>query len=106
MKAVVPTVNFIKFRSVNHMQFKQFLNETQSEYDDLLFYTEVRWLSHRLTLEQFLNLMDEIEIFLEEKKIAVPELKNPDLLCDLGFLVDVMNHLNLLNTTIQCHASN
>lgn len=101
MKVVVPTVNFIKSRGLNHRQFKQFLEEIESEYGDLLFYTEVRWLSRGLTLERFLNLIDEIEIFLTDKKKDVPEIKNPDWLCDLGFLVDITNHLNVLNTRLQ-----
>lgn len=43
MKVVVPTVIFIKSRGLNHRQFKQFLEDIESEYDDLPFYTEVRW---------------------------------------------------------------
>ncbi|XP_071052939.1 general transcription factor II-I repeat domain-containing protein 2-like [Onthophagus taurus] len=64
MKVVVSTVNFIKSRGLNHRQFKQFLDDIESEYGDLLYYTEVRWLSRGLTLERFLNLIEEIGIFL------------------------------------------
>ncbi|CAK1585602.1 unnamed protein product [Parnassius mnemosyne] len=42
MKVVVSTVNFIKSRGLNHRQFKQFLDDIESEYGDLLYYTEVR----------------------------------------------------------------
>lgn len=101
MKVVVPTVNFIKSRGLNHRQFKQFLEDIESEYGDLLFYTEVRWLSRGLTLQRFLNLIEEIQLFLAEKKNDVPELDNPDWLCDLAFLVDITNHLNVLNTRLQ-----
>ncbi|CAK1593792.1 unnamed protein product [Parnassius mnemosyne] len=101
MKVVVSTVNFIKPRGLNHRQFKQFLDDIESEYGDLLYYTEVRWLSRGLTLERFLNLIEEIGIFLAEKQRDVPELKNPDWLCDLAFLVDITNHLNVLNTRLQ-----
>ncbi|CAF4935219.1 unnamed protein product [Pieris macdunnoughi] len=79
---VVVSVNFIKSRRLNHRQFKQFLDDIESEYGDLLYYTEVRWLSRGLTLERFLNLIEEIGIFLAEKQRDVPELKNPDWLCD------------------------
>ncbi|KAB0803132.1 hypothetical protein PPYR_00102 [Photinus pyralis] len=94
MKVVVSTINFIKSRGLNHRQFKQFLDDIESEYGDLLYYTEVRWLSRGLTLERFLNLIEEIGIFLAEKQRDVPELKNPD-----G--VDITNHLNVLNTRLQ-----
>lgn len=55
MKVVVSTVHFIKSRGLNHRQFKQFLDDIESEYGDLPFSTEVRWLSRGLTLERFLN---------------------------------------------------
>ncbi|XP_072377718.1 general transcription factor II-I repeat domain-containing protein 2-like [Diabrotica undecimpunctata] len=60
MKVVVSIVNFIKSRGLNHRQFKQFLDDIESKYGDLLYYTEVRWLSRGLTLERFLNLIEEI----------------------------------------------
>ncbi|XP_072377810.1 general transcription factor II-I repeat domain-containing protein 2-like [Diabrotica undecimpunctata] len=101
VKVVVSIVNFIKSRALNHRQFKQFLDDIESEYGDLLYYTEVRWLRRGLTLERLLNLIEEIEIFLAEKQRDVPELKNPDWLCDLAFLVDITNHLNVLNTRLQ-----
>ncbi|CAK1598966.1 unnamed protein product [Parnassius mnemosyne] len=101
MKVVVSTVNFIKSRGLNHRQFKQFLDDIESEYGDLLYYIEVRWLSRGLTLERFLNLIEEIGIFLAQKQRDVPELKSPDWLCDLAFLVDITNHLNVLNTRLQ-----
>ncbi|XP_022906223.2 protein FAM200C-like [Onthophagus taurus] len=41
MKVVVSTVNFIKSRGLNHRQFKQFLDDIESEYGDLLYYTEL-----------------------------------------------------------------
>ncbi|CAK1597490.1 unnamed protein product [Parnassius mnemosyne] len=101
IKVVVSTVNFIKSRGLNHRQFKQFLDDIESEYGDLLYYTEVRWLSRGLTLERFLNLLEKIGIFLAKKQRDVPELKNTDWLCDLAFLVDITNHLNVLNTRLQ-----
>ena len=37
----------------------------------------------------------------KEKQRNVTELKNPDWLFDLAFLVDITNHLNVLNTQLQ-----
>ena len=82
-QVVVSTVNFIKSRGLTHRPFKQFLDDIENE--DLLYYTEVRWLSRGLALERFLNLVEEIGIFLAEKQRDIPELKNPDWLCDLAF---------------------
>ncbi|CAB3239226.1 unnamed protein product [Arctia plantaginis] len=41
MKVVVSTVNFIKSRGLNHRQLKQFLDDIEREYGDLLYYTEL-----------------------------------------------------------------
>ncbi|CAK1600837.1 unnamed protein product [Parnassius mnemosyne] len=96
MKVVVSTVNFIKSRGLNHRQFKQFLDDIESENGDLLYYTEVRWLSRGLTLERFLNLIEEIGIFLAEKQRDVPELQNPDWLCNLAFyLIRVLQIISM-----------
>ena len=79
MKVVVSTVNFIKSRSaLHHRQFKQFLDEIEAEYGDLVFFTQVRWLSRGNTLQRFISLRYKIEIFLNEKDKRVPELKNVD----------------------------
>ncbi|XP_015431640.1 PREDICTED: general transcription factor II-I repeat domain-containing protein 2-like [Dufourea novaeangliae] len=57
MKVVVSTINIIKSRGLNHQQFKTFLEDIESTYGDLIFYTEVRWFSRDQTLE----LMDITE---------------------------------------------
>lgn len=101
MKVVVSTVNFIKSRALHHRQFKQFLDEIEAQYGDVVFFTEVRWLSRGNTLQRFVSLLDEIVIFLNEKGKVVPELENLDWLCDLAFLVDLTSHLNNLNIKLQ-----
>lgn len=45
MKLTVKTVNVILSKGLNHRQFQKFLEETEAEYGDLLYYCEVRWLS-------------------------------------------------------------
>ena len=37
--------NFIRARGLIHRQFQSFLEEVQSEYEDVSYHTEVRWLS-------------------------------------------------------------
>jgi hypothetical protein len=36
---------YIKSKALNHRQFKQFLEELETEYGDLVYYCKVRWLS-------------------------------------------------------------
>ena len=69
MKLVIRIVNSILAYALNHRQFKQFLLEMNSEYDDLLLYNKVRWLSKGNTLKQFASLLPEIKAFLHEKGI-------------------------------------
>ncbi|XP_065645391.1 general transcription factor II-I repeat domain-containing protein 2-like [Hydra vulgaris] len=65
IKRIASVVNFIGARGLNHRQFASLLNENDSEYEDLPYYTKVRWsLCHK---------------FLQ----------------DLAFLVDITKPLNL-----------
>jgi len=45
MQTVVRGVKFIVSRALNHKQFRQFIEEYDTEYGDLLMHSEVRWLS-------------------------------------------------------------
>ena len=60
MSVVVKIVNIIVARSsLIHRQLKEFLNEIEAEYGDLLLHTEIRWLSRGKVLNRFV----EIKIF-------------------------------------------
>lgn len=67
-KTVVCLVNFIVSRALNHRQFRQFIEDYDTEYGDLLMHSEVRWLSCGKVLEWFLNLLPEICTFLDRKR--------------------------------------
>ena len=71
---VVKTVNFIRSRELNHRQFKFFLVDMDSEYGELLYHTELRWLSRRKVLKPFFALRNEIALFIETKNKPVPLL--------------------------------
>jgi len=57
----------MKSRGLNQRQFSIFLNDLESEYSGLPYFTEVRLLSYFTVLERFWMLNDAIQIFLDSK---------------------------------------
>jgi len=80
IRPVKQMVNFIRSRGLNQRQFSIFLNDLESEYSGLPYFTEVRWLSFSTVLERFWKLRDAIQIFLESKEQDVSVLSDPMLL--------------------------
>ena len=101
MDVVVKTVNFIRARDLNHRQFTSFLYSMESEYGELLYHTEVRWLSRGNVLKRFFALREEIGLFMAMKENDIPELSNPTFISNLAFLTDLADHLNTLNRSLQ-----
>ena len=102
MDIVVKTVNFIRSRGLTHRQFKSFLADMDSEYGELLYHIEIRWLSRGNVLKRFFALRNEIASFLEMKNKTVPLLADATFQCNLAFLTDITHHLNeLLNLKLQ-----
>ena len=101
MEIVVKTINFIRARGLNHRQFRKLSDEMDSQYGDLLYYTEVRWLSRGTMLRRIYELREEVFHFMEEKGKPVFNLKVPLWLCGLAFLVNITQNLNFLNSKLQ-----
>ncbi|XP_073687696.1 general transcription factor II-I repeat domain-containing protein 2A-like [Garra rufa] len=101
MTTVVSTINFIKSRGLNSRQFKELLSDLESEYGDLVYHCEVRWLSRADMLERFYKLREEVKQFMEIKGKPVVELSDDKWLCDLAFMVDITKHLSELNVKLQ-----
>ncbi|XP_037129559.1 general transcription factor II-I repeat domain-containing protein 2A-like [Syngnathus acus] len=101
MSDVVRIINHIRSRALKHRQFRDFLAEIESEYEDVLYFTEVRWLSRGKVLKRFFELRAEVKAFMEKDGMTVPVLNDPECLRDLAFLVDVTQELNVLNKKLQ-----
>ncbi len=101
MQTVVCVVNFIISRALNHRQFRQLIEDYDTEYSDLLMHSEVRWLSRGKVLERFLSLLPEICTFLDSKGKREPELEDPCWITQLAFLTDITCHLDTLNLNLQ-----
>ena len=101
MTDLVKAVNFIRSRSLNHREFKAFLDEVGSGYEDVVYFSKVKWLSKAATLKRFQLLLPEIKVFLEEKKQNVDFLENEEWLNHLSFFVDITEVLAELNLHLQ-----
>ncbi|XP_046683452.1 general transcription factor II-I repeat domain-containing protein 2A-like [Homalodisca vitripennis] len=101
MEIVVKTVNYIRSSFQKHRQFKAFLSEIDSNYPDVPYHCEVRWLSRGKVLQRFFELHEAIDIFMIEQGRQEPVLSNPVWLWKLAFLVDITVHINCLNLKLQ-----
>lgn len=101
MLTVTKTVNYIRSHALNHRKFKNFLAEVESEYSDLPYHCEVRWLSRGKVLQRFFELREFVDIFMTEQEKPVEELKDHEWLWTLAFMVDITSQLNHLNLKLQ-----
>ena len=67
MKMATKIVNKIRgdHNALNHRKFKDFLDEINAEYGDLLLYTEIRWLSKGRFLQRLFSLREEVILYVE-----------------------------------------
>ncbi|XP_069463365.1 general transcription factor II-I repeat domain-containing protein 2-like [Ambystoma mexicanum] len=101
MTIVVSCVNFIRAHALKHRQFHEFLSELNADYGDVLYHTEVRWLSRGRVLKRFYDLLPQITAFLLSKNKEVPELIDAEWKWHLAFLTDVTELLNSFNVQLQ-----
>ena len=100
MNTVVTCINFTKARGLNPRRFRQFLDDMDEDYEDLLYFSEVRWLSRGKMMKRFYELK-EVSAFMTMKGKEIPELQDIEWLNDLMFLVDITIYLNELNAKLQ-----
>ncbi|GBL97646.1 hypothetical protein AVEN_49148-1 [Araneus ventricosus] len=86
MNMVIKIINSILTKALYHRQFKDFLEEIDSQFSDLL-------LHKSNVLQRFALCLSEIKTFLNEKSIDHPELEEDKWL--QKFSVMKLNELNL-----------
>ena len=76
VKAVVKLINYIKGRGLHHCQFIKFLEEIDSNHQDLLYYSHVRLFSLGKACKRVCELKEAINAFLKsiEKADGFSEL--------------------------------
>ena len=103
MDPVVRAVNLIRARGLNHRQFRNFLEDIEKDFSDVLYHTNVRWLSMGKVLERAWALKEEISLFFDMKGISCDfskEIHSEEWVCDFAFAVDIMQKLNPFVPTV------
>ena len=72
----------------------------QINYKDVLYFSQIRWLSRGKTLKTVWDLRREIAFYTDFKGKA-HEFFNAQWLSKLAFLVDITEKLNYLNESLQ-----
>lgn len=63
ISSVTRIINFLRAKSLVHREFRTYLESIDSNYADVILYTDVRWLSIRRMSERFCNLLPQIRTF-------------------------------------------
>ncbi|GBO20897.1 hypothetical protein AVEN_138274-1 [Araneus ventricosus] len=95
MNLVIKIINSILAKALYHRQFKDFLEEIDSQFSDVLLHNKVRWLSRGNVSQRFALCLSEMKTFLKEKSIDHPEMEEDKWLRNFNFVVDTTMKLNL-----------
>lgn len=98
----VQIINFIKARALNTRLFRVICNDMGSRFQNLLFHTEVRWLSRGKALVRLFQMREEVLAFFSEQKSRLAEcISDLAWLHQLAYLADIFTKLNELNLSMQ-----
>lgn len=98
LNIVIKTINFIKSSPLRDRLFRQLCEENEEGFERLLLHTEVRWLSKGNSLKRFVVLWNSIISFMKDAEFG-EELVS--VKCDIFYLSDIFEKLNLLNKQLQ-----
>lgn len=103
ISSVSKIINYIRSRALVHREFKGLFEKLDSEFSDLLLYTDIRWLSKGRMCDRFYDLIPQITIFFENKNILekFTDLSDYSWILKVAFLSDITSHLNNLNIQLQ-----
>ena len=105
---VIKIVNFVKCSALNTRPFINLCLDMDAAHIDLLYHTEVRWLSKGNVLKRVLDLKEEIKEFLILQKRAYWHdlFENNEWISKLCYLCDIFERLNAVNLSLQGKDSN
>jgi hypothetical protein len=102
LSEVVKIINHIKARPLNSRLFALLCRDMGSEHISLLLHCEVRWLSRGRILARFVELRQEIYLFLKDSDFNVKfKFEDETWLKRVTYLADIFSCLNETNASVQ-----
>ncbi|PVD19056.1 hypothetical protein C0Q70_21615 [Pomacea canaliculata] len=100
LKTVVQCVNYVRNSALRHHIFSEVCQETGSEFEVVLYHSNVRWLSRGQVLNRVFAMRVELAQFLQEHQHCHADcFKNPEF--SLAYMADIFAALNHLNQQMQ-----
>ena len=95
-------INAIKSSATNSRLFTQLYQDNKAEYERLLYFTAVRWLSRGKAVLRVFELRSEIADFLDYKGHRLGYcFKDSDFVAKVAYLTDIFSALNSINKSLQ-----
>ncbi|XP_075684349.1 protein FAM200C-like [Rhinoderma darwinii] len=102
LKIVVEYVNYVRNSALRHRIFSKLCKEMGSEFEVLLYHSNVRWLSRGQVLNRVFAVRVELALFLQEHQHRHADcLKNSEFILILAYIADIFAALNHLNQQMQ-----
>ena len=99
LKIVVEYVNYVRNNAMKHRIIKELCNEMSSEFEVLLYYFYVWWLSREKMLNRVFTL--RVELLREHQHCHADCFENSEFILVLAYMVDIFDALNNLNQQVQ-----
>ncbi|KAG8231590.1 hypothetical protein J437_LFUL012282, partial [Ladona fulva] len=95
-------VNYVRNSALRHRIFSVLCKEMGSEFEVLLYHSNVRWLSWGQVLNRVFALCVELALFLQEHQHCHADcLKNSEFILILAYMAEIFAALNHLNQQMQ-----
>ena len=108
LDSAIKILNYIKASALNSRLSRRLCQDMESEHQNLVYHTSVRWLSKGNMLNRLVLLLQEVIEFLEiQKKRELKSIITDSIFQKrLAYLADIFGHLNELNRKLQGMDSN
>ncbi|XP_040278289.1 protein ZBED8-like [Bufo bufo] len=102
LKIVVECVNYVRNSALRHRIFRELCKEMGSEFEVLLYQSNVRWLSRGQVLNRVFAVRVELALFLQEHQHCHADcFKDSEFILILAYMTDIFAALNHLNQQMQ-----